>query len=691
MKKYVGKITAAVMITSLMLAGCDIGGALPAATSPVTETSAQSSDTTVPVTEPVSVVSQAPEKKATITPFKDTPFGVFDGVPDDVTDSSNLTEDGKILLLSNRSIYQDAGACLFDLNTGEHKECTITADDTEYYYFRPFISGGSPVIYNSCDGKLNIYDDELELKSSLTIGTGKYSNAVVYDEDTIVVCEMDSDTVYFVDIKAGNGTVKELKAQLPENCTLSALYGVVGEDDDLLVEYMNTDPEEYMTRFAIIDSVTGESIPLAEKGTVYYDNSGRNILRTDYYNHTLELFDSRYPDTLKVIYLSEAENIAKSFTGDYIFTYNFRNEGENVYLTRYDCATGSPDARVSMGYDPDDYPVFSQFYTVGDNIVFLGRLRGIGGLFLWKPEKIESERSYGILTERTYTEENKHLAEKIETDYSVKVNYGKDGVKFFDGYAVVTEEDEALIHTALTSLDSFFGKLPSGFMEELCSLSQNYDKTEIFLTGKIIPDTFASQSISDAAAFVGIYGDTQNMVIDITGYNLETTIAHEFMHVIENAIFGHGYTDDDLERFGRWSMLNPDDFTYYFSYTDSDGRTLGYNASEYNGSYYFEGGSLQIDDVYFVDGYSMTYPAEDRARIFETLASNTPESLPAYFRGKGIQLKAAYLMDCIAEAFETVPDDTYLFGSGMIDPAYTLEYFRENYDLESYWDEHAVG
>ncbi len=691
MKKYVLRTAAAVVIMSMMLAGCDSGGALPAVTSSVPETSAQVSDTTVPVTEPVSVISQAPEKKATITPFMDTPFWYFDGVPDDVTDSSDISEDGKILLVSNREVYRDAGACLFDLNTGEHWECDLSAKDTEYYYFRPFISGGSPVIFNCCDGKLNIYDNELELKTSMNIGTGKYSNAVVFDEDTIAVCEMDSETVYFVDINAGSGTIRELKAILPENTTLSAMYGVVGEDDDLLVELMNTTPSEYRTRYAIIDSVTGESIPLAEKSTAYYDNSGNIILRNDYYNHTLELFDSRYPDTLKVIYLAEAESVAKASSEDHIFTYNFHGEEETVDLTRYDCATGSPDAKITMKYGPDEYPFFLHFYTAGDNIIFLGKVRETAGLFLWKPEKLESERNYGILTEHTYTEENKHLAAKIEKDYSVKVNYGKDGVKFFDGYAVVTEEDENLIHTALTSLDTFFGKLPAGFMDELCSLSPSYDKTEIFLTGKIIPNTFDSQSINDAAAFVGIYGDTQNMVIDITGYSLETTISHEFMHVIENVIFDHGSADDNLEQFSRWSMLNPDDFTYYFSYTDSDGRTLGYDATEYNGSYYFEGGSLQIDDVYFVDGYSMTYPAEDRARIFETLASSTPETLPVYFKGRGIQLKAAYLMDCIAEAFETVPDDTYLFGSGMIDPAYTLEYFRENYDLESYWEEHAVG
>lgn len=87
----------------------------------------------------------------------------------------------------------------------------------------------------------------------------------------------------------------------------------------------------------------------------------------------------------------------------------------------------------------------------------------------------------------------------------------------------------------------------------------------------------------------------------------------------------------------------------------------------------------------------MTYSHEDRARILENIATTTSDMLPSYFKGTAMQLKAAYLCACIRESFDCITDDTVLFRENGINPEYNLEYFKNNYDIEAYREEYAVG
>ena len=92
-----------------------------------------------------------------------------------------------------------------------------------------------------------------------------------------------------------------------------------------------------------------------------------------------------------------------------------------------------------------------------------------------------------------------------------------------------------------------------------------------------------------------------------------------------------------------------------------------------------------VDGIYFVDGYSTTYPSEDRARIFENLATFAPEDRPAAFSGKNMQLKAAYLCAALRDAYDSIAQAEDVFWEHGLNAEYTLDWFRENYDLEEYW------
>ncbi|MBO7404042.1 MAG: hypothetical protein J6V24_03690, partial [Clostridia bacterium] len=259
--------------------------------------------------------------------------------------------------------------------------------------------------------------------------------------------------------------------------------------------------------------------------------------------------------------------------------------------------------------------------------------------------------------------------------------------RYMYGYAVLPETDEERIRDALLELKDFFDHTPEGFMQEVVSCFSSLD---ICLTGRIIPEQGNRNSISDATAFTTEMGGIELAVFDIQQSGIDITVAHEFMHVFENAAAHLSWeTDRGLELFARWDMLNPPDFEYRYIYTDEDGNTYNWDENDMNGQYWAEG--ADPDGIYFVDGYSMTYPTEDMARIFENISMQWKTELPGYFAGENMQRKAAYLAACLRDAFSTITDDVTCVWEEGLNPDYTLDYFRENYDLGAWLEEHAMG
>lgn len=74
-------------------------------------------------------------------------------------------------------------------------------------------------------------------------------------------------------------------------------------------------------------------------------------------------------------------------------------------------------------------------------------------------------------------------------------------------------------------------------------------------------------------------------------------IYHELFHVIDSHVLGN------CKSYDTWSSLNPKDFEYDYDYTISP----GHQNSEY----------LQGENRAFTDAYAMSFPVEDRCRIFE--------------------------------------------------------------------------
>ena len=86
--------------------------------------------------------------------------------------------------------------------------------------------------------------------------------------------------------------------------------------------------------------------------------------------------------------------------------------------------------------------------------------------------------------------------------------------------------------------------------------------------------------------------------------------------------------------YDRWNNLNPPDFQYDNNYVSNQSR---------DGSPWLKEGR-----EYFIDTYSMSYPKEDRARLFEYAMTSGHEEL---FQSVNLQRKLRQMCLGIREAF----------------------------------------
>ena len=125
------------------------------------------------------------------------------------------------------------------------------------------------------------------------------------------------------------------------------------------------------------------------------------------------------------------------------------------------------------------------------------------------------------------------------------------------------------------------------------------------------------------------------------------------------------------------SLALAEDPEVKISYTDENGVTLGSDDPRvWNWEL-----PADIDTIYFVDGYSTTYPKEDRARIFQYLATCGPDALPEAFKSEAIRKKASYLCACLRRSFRSLAEAEDVFWEQSLNPEWNYEYFENNYEI----------
>ena len=335
---------------------------------------------------------------------------------------------------------------------------------------------------------------------------------------------------------------------------------------------------------------------------------------------------------------------------------------DSVVLSQYSLQDCEQTYSASLTIGIESGCLFSREFSISPDSSKLVFVAGIWDSFdrvyMWVPSEsfvthdflgcstYEDPQDYSFaLSEWSEDDEITLLIREIYEKHGINVICGEDVRVDFGDYVTATCSDRFEIIDSLNSLAHTLNRYPEGFFEYLVS-DYYLSGINIYLTGKISPA--ADTSIDNAAAFANTISDYQIIAMDITCYSdEESTIYHEFSHAIYNRITFEE-NRDQREYFDEnyFFTLNPPGFEYYYSYLDENGNGYDWVGSSVNtgSDYYLD---YDLNNVYFVDSYSKTYPTEDLARLLEYAM---PEGYQLeYMQSPHIRAKLDYYCDVISE------------------------------------------
>lgn len=243
-------------------------------------------------------------------------------------------------------------------------------------------------------------------------------------------------------------------------------------------------------------------------------------------------------------------------------------------------------------------------------------------------------------------------ADALEEQFGVRIYISTECRNILGGYAMEDLSDRDLVADSLAQLERELQKYPDGFFRQF-NLGW-LTGIDIYLTGTLIGTS--SDILDYAGGFQTIVEDRVALAIDCTyPSNIATTLHHELSHAIDTKI------NMDLEGVNldgeEWAALNPSAEKYGDSYT--------YTYTEFGRPemQQFVYSGMNNESCYFVDNYSMTFPTEDRARLFENIM--TDYSWVDWENTPHLRAKLNYFARCIRAAFDTtlwedVPWERYL-------------------------------
>ncbi len=229
------------------------------------------------------------------------------------------------------------------------------------------------------------------------------------------------------------------------------------------------------------------------------------------------------------------------------------------------------------------------------------------------------------------------LAHKLEETYGIPILLNQEAVEIQPWDYEFSEEPLApVLMRELKLLDQRLAIFPAGMLEATAS---HFDSLQLCLVGQI-QGTPASGSLA-AATGVQFFRENDACIAIAAGRHSWQALYHELFHVMETHILNESIA------FDQWEDLNPPEFSYAW----------GYEIPEENDQY------LSGPQQAFLDRYSMSYPKEDRARIWEhaLLPGNAP-----LFESPILQRKLQALCQGIREAYglkknpEVFPWEQYL-------------------------------
>lgn len=192
-------------------------------------------------------------------------------------------------------------------------------------------------------------------------------------------------------------------------------------------------------------------------------------------------------------------------------------------------------------------------------------------------------------------------------------------------YAFTAEYRVDKTNWALEDLKAMLEAFPEGF---LTKLRQDWEDLTVCIVDTI-QGTAESGSLDSAEGLQ--FQNGSHFYIALAPKeedSLKHTLFHEFSHLIDNRVL------TKTGAYDNWNDLNPQDFAYSL---DLNADMTPYKAL------------LTGPDRVFIDNYAMTFPAEDRARIFECACTSGNEE---DFVSPILQAKLQRICTGIRQAFD---------------------------------------
>lgn len=369
-----------------------------------------------------------------------------------------------------------------------------------------------------------------------------------------------------------------------------------------------------------------------------------------FYNSANTWFYSKLTDLTKIYSLAksyEEENFWKcvgdiAITASYNFDFGSESNGATESFNVFDLAHGGIGSALSSAEFSSDASLSLSALSEDGLVLIISTLDDASVPYIWDVHAVSSlaDSSFRVLEANSLDSEIGKLVSNIENEYGINVYIDEESLSKANGnYELSACTERFLLISGLTELNRCLSEYPKNFFNEVIG---NFRESLDFY----ISDSLRSATeyvVDDPDAFVSYLDNSIIVCIAIRSMqeNFGATLAHEMMHVMDDAIndYSQAHSQDILE---YWTQtFSPSEYPYYYAFFDDE----GYEVSDISGTV-----ADGDPDAWYIDAYSRTYPAEDRARVLEYMYIGED----SFFESENLRNKALFLTAVIRKIFPSI-------------------------------------
>ena len=560
---------------------------------PKTEIFPQATEPAEAATEPVSLYI------ANSSVEQQTSGAVRVYVPESGNYIGMATLDGKVVLVSDLSeltlIDAETGSLGASIKVGE----TISCEDTD------FTASEDGISYYRDDGRELVFlNTALKQEAKVDIPEGISGHPSVSHANQEVYYCKDKEVRA---LHLQTGISRLVKSQVCQSIELVAshLDGTM-----LACRVINEQGAENML---YLDSATGQTLDDVSRLTDIQTGATEYLVSRTEGIVDQQIFGSLDGEA-QVLTVEEPVTAVFPLNGAYRW---YMDEGTLV-MDYYDFATGTHSAQVRM------VGVGEPIAVAADSkyIWFLAMEGETEMLYRWDVSASPTGNAHNyIIPLYTRSEPNvqglqqcAQRAMELKEKYGLYVHVGEEALEVTGGYELVSEYLVPSMSAMMDRIEVLLSQFPSGFWEE--SLA----KGDLHIS--------LVRSIAGNKEMVQFYENSDAYVLLQASENIEDNFLHGVAYIIDSHVLGNSRDYD------TWKKLNPEEFDYDYHY---------YNYHKYGDSEY-----LSDENRYFADAYAMTFPHEDRCRLFVHAMLDGNEEI---FKTDAMQAKLKRMCQGIRESY----------------------------------------